>query len=165
MDHLVSALNFVGNILWTDKKRKHTRYVTVNTRVVCLCLSSDGMVDGRYTERDLSITKRPGFYASCCFECLLVIASTSDKGKTNIEIRLPPKLAYPLKNAGWVRGRIHSFSGFVNDKDMVRDGPGWFSPVQDIHSDALNTTIHNLRVASSDTTNLRPSKNFLPGRS
>ena len=39
-----------------------------------------------------------------------------------------------------------------------RDGPGWwFSPVQDIHSDALNTTIYNLRVASSDTTNLRPS--------
>ena len=45
---------------------------------------------------------------------------------------------------------------------MVQDG---CCPVQDIHSDALNTTIHNLRVASSDTTNLRPSKHFLPWRS
>ena len=45
---------------------------------------------------------------------------------------------------------------------MVQDG---CCAVQDIHSDALNTTIHNLRVASSDTTNLRPSKHFLPWRS
>ena len=105
-------------LLDRQKQRKHTRYVTVNTRVVCLCLSSDGMVDGRDTERDLSITKRPGFYASWngLNASQSLLRHRWNKGKTKIEILLPPKLTYPLKNAGWVRCISFRNGHFLGDE-------------------------------------------------